>query len=98
MGEDSTAKPNGFPAFYGALDVVKGGWIGYAAFTQIDYTEQVWQGEDQFIAHAMPLDVANSGPTPEASRQAVDEAVRLLLATAAEHGMLTEALEDAKVR
>jgi len=65
---------------------------------QIDYTVQVWQGEGQFIAHAMPLDVASSGPTPEAARQAVDEAVRLFIATAAEQGTLTEVLEDAGYR
>jgi predicted RNase H-like HicB family nuclease len=75
--------------------VVKGGRIGYVALMRIDYTVQVWREDGQFIAHAMPLDVASSGPTPEAARQAVDEAVRLFLATAAEHGTLTEVLEDA---
>jgi predicted RNase H-like HicB family nuclease len=50
---------------------------------QIDYTVQVWREDGQFIAHAMPLDVASSGPTVEAARNAVDEAVRLFLATAA---------------
>jgi hypothetical protein len=34
------------------------GRVGYAASIQIDYTVQVWQGEGQFIAHAVPLDVA----------------------------------------
>ncbi|MEI7733403.1 MAG: hypothetical protein WCO56_27780 [Verrucomicrobiota bacterium] len=62
---------------------------------KLDYTVQVWQEGDQFIAHAMPLDVASSGPTPESARQAVDAAVRLFLATAAEHGTLAEVLEDA---
>jgi hypothetical protein len=28
---------------------------------QIDYTAQVWREDGQFIAHAMPLDVASSG-------------------------------------
>jgi predicted RNase H-like HicB family nuclease len=65
---------------------------------QIDYTVQVWREDGQFIAHAMPLDVASSGPTAEAARKAVDEAVRLFLATAAEHGTLTEVLEDAGYR
>ena len=78
--------------------VVKGGRIGYVAPVQIDYTVQVWREEGQFIAHAMPLDVASSGPTAEAARQAVDEAVRLFLATAAEHGRLREVLEDAGYR
>ena len=78
--------------------VVKGGPIGYVALMRIDYTVQVWREDGQFIAHAMPLDVASSGRTPEAARKAVDEAVRLFLATAAEHGTLTEVLEDAGYR
>jgi hypothetical protein len=46
----------------------------------------------------MPLDVAGSGPTPEAARKAVDEAVGLFLATAAEAGTLKQVLEDAGYR
>jgi predicted RNase H-like HicB family nuclease len=46
----------------------------------------------------MPLDVASSGPTPEAARKAADEAMRLFLVTAAERGTLTEVLEDAGYR
>jgi predicted RNase H-like HicB family nuclease len=65
---------------------------------QLDYTVQVWEEDGQFIAHAMPLDVASSGSTPEAARSAVDEAVRLFVKTAAEHGTLDEALEDAGYR
>src|SRR5713226_5678572 len=68
--------------------VVKGGPRGYVALVQIDYTVQVWKADGQFIAHAMPLDVASSGPTPEAARKAVDEAVSLFLVTAAERGTL----------
>jgi predicted RNase H-like HicB family nuclease len=62
---------------------------------KIDYTVQIWREGEQSIAHAMPLDVASAGETPEGARQAVDEAVRLFLATAAEHGTLEEVLEDA---
>jgi len=62
---------------------------------RLDYTVQVWKEGKQYIAHAMPLDVASSGPTPEAARQAVDEAVELFLATASEQGTLKEVLEDA---
>jgi hypothetical protein len=65
---------------------------------RLDYTVQVWKEGDQFIAHAMPLDVASSGLTPESARTAVDEAVRLFLATAAGHGTLNEVLEDAGYR
>ena len=62
---------------------------------KIDYTVQIWREDDQYLAHAMPLDVASSGSTPEAARMAVDEAVHLFLTTAAAHGTLTEVLEDA---
>jgi predicted RNase H-like HicB family nuclease len=62
---------------------------------EIEYHVQIWKEGDQFIAHAMPLDVASSGASPEAARQALDEAVRLFLRTAADHGTLNEVLEDA---
>jgi predicted RNase H-like HicB family nuclease len=62
---------------------------------KIDYAVQVWRERNQYIAHAMPLDVASSGETPEGARQAADEAVRLFLSTAVEHGTLEEVLEDA---
>ena len=62
---------------------------------EIDYTVQVWREGGQFVAHAMPLDVASSGPTPVAARAALDEAVRLFLQTARGHGTLDEVLEDA---
>ncbi len=62
---------------------------------KLDYTVQVWKEDQQFIAHAMPLDIASSGATPEEARRAVDEAVRLFLATTAEHGTLDVVLEDA---
>jgi predicted RNase H-like HicB family nuclease len=65
---------------------------------KVDYTVQVWLEGRQYVAHAMPLDVASSGATPEAARQAVDEAVRLFLVTAAEHGTLEGILEDAGYR
>ena len=63
----------------------------------IDYTVQVWRESAQFIAHAMPLDVASSGDSPENARKAVDEAVRLFIASASAHGTLDEALEDAGI-
>jgi predicted RNase H-like HicB family nuclease len=61
----------------------------------IDYTVQIWREGNQFIAHAMPLDVASSGLTPQAARQALEEAVKLFLRTAEEHGTLAEVLDDA---
>jgi predicted RNase H-like HicB family nuclease len=61
----------------------------------IEYTVQIWNEGDQFVAHAMPLDVMSSGRTPEGARAALDEAVRLFLATAADQGSLQEILRDA---
>ncbi len=61
----------------------------------IDYTVQIWREGGQFIAHAMPLDVASCGTSPQAARVALDEAVKLFTKTADEHGTLTEVLEDA---
>jgi predicted RNase H-like HicB family nuclease len=61
----------------------------------IDYTVQIWREGSQFIAHAMPLDVASSGATPQAARAALDEAVKLFIKTAEDRGTLTEVLEDA---
>lgn len=65
---------------------------------QVHYTVQVWKEDGQFIAHAMPLDVASAGDSAESARLAVDEAVKLFLLTAVEHGTLKEVLEDAGYR
>ena len=62
---------------------------------QIDFTVHIWKEGNQFVAHAIPLDVASSGPTPEAARRALDEAVKLFLETAAEQGTLPDVLEEA---
>ena len=56
----------------------------------IEYTTQIWKEDDQFIAHAMPLDVISSGRTAEEARKALDEAVQLFLETAADMGTLEE--------
>lgn len=63
--------------------------------TQIEYTVQVWQEGQQFVAHAMPLDVMSCGPTPATASQALREAVELYLSTSAEVGTLAEVLEEA---
>lgn len=62
--------------------------------TDLEYTVQIWKEGDQFIAHAMPLDVMSSGATVEAAREALEEAVDLFLDTAAEVGTLEEVLQD----
>lgn len=61
----------------------------------IEYTVQIWKEGNQFVAHAMPLDVMSSGRTPEEARKALDEAVHLFLVTAADMGTLDEILEEA---
>ncbi len=60
----------------------------------LDMTVHVWHEGNQCIAHAMPLDVMSSGPTPEAARQAVDEAVRCFLKAAADMGTLEQVLQE----
>jgi predicted RNase H-like HicB family nuclease len=60
----------------------------------IEYTVQIWKEGDQFVAHAMPLDVMSSGGTPEGARKALDEAVHLFLTTAMDIGTLKEVLQE----
>jgi len=62
----------------------------------IEYTVQIWQEGNQFVAHAMPLDVMSSGKTPEEARKALDEAVHLFLVTAADMGTLDEVLQESR--
>ena len=61
----------------------------------IDYTVNIWTEEEQFIAHAMPLDVMSAGQTVEEARKALDEAVHLFLATAADMDTLQDVLREA---
>ena len=60
----------------------------------IEYTVHIWEEGDQFVAHAMPLDVVTSGRTTGEARAALDEAVHLFLATAAAQGSLEEILHE----
>ena len=62
---------------------------------QIEYTVQIWREGNTFIAHAMPLDVMSAGPSPEEARRALDEALRLFVLTAKDHGTLEEVLAEA---
>lgn len=62
---------------------------------QLDYTVQIWREGDQFVAHALPLDVMSSGKTVEQARTALDEAIRLFLETATDMGTLELVLEEA---
>ena len=61
----------------------------------IEYTIQIWKEGNQYISHAMPLDVMSSGQSPEEARKALDEAVNLFLTTAVDMGTLDEILEEA---
>ena len=60
----------------------------------IEYPVHIWQEETQYIAHAMPLDAISAGPSPEAARKALDEAVHLFLVTAADMGTLEDVLQE----
>ena len=64
----------------------------------IEYTVQIWKEGNQYIAHAMPLDVMSSGITPEEAKRAVKEAVDLFIATAKEMGTLNDILEECGYR
>jgi len=61
----------------------------------IEYTVHIWREGDQFIAHAMPLDVMSSGRTTEEARTALYEAVDLFLETVEETRTLEELLQEA---
>lgn len=60
----------------------------------IETTIRIWREGSQYIAHALPLDVASSGDTPDAARKALRQAVELFVATARENGTLNEVLEE----
>lgn len=60
----------------------------------IDYMVQLWREGEQYLAHAMPLDVMTSGDSPQDARRALAEAVHLFLVTARDHGTLSEVLQD----
>ena len=61
---------------------------------QIDFTEQIWKEGNQLIAHAMAVNVMSAGQSPNAVRRALDEAISLFLATAADMGTLEEVLQE----
>ncbi len=60
----------------------------------IKYTVQIWKEGNQYIAHASPLDVVSSGPTPEDARKALKEAIHLFLDTLRDMGTLDEVLAE----
>ena len=60
----------------------------------VDYTVHIWKEGKQYIAQAIPLDVASSGETPDEAKKALKEAVHLFLETAREMGTLQDILEE----
>ncbi|MEK6643531.1 MAG: hypothetical protein AABZ08_06445 [Planctomycetota bacterium] len=60
----------------------------------LDLTIQMWREGANYIAHAQPLDVMSSGSSPQAARDAVDEAVRCFVRTAVDAGTLDAILEE----
>lgn len=62
---------------------------------RIEYTVHIWQEGNQFVAHALPLDVMSCGATAAEARVALDEAVELFLATAVDQGSLDQVLREA---
>ena len=60
----------------------------------IDFTVQIWKEGNQYVAHALPLDVMSSGHTVDEARAALDEAVRVFLLTAQDMGTLEQILEE----
>jgi len=65
---------------------------------KLDLTVHIWLEGAQYVAHALPLDVMSSGSTPQAAREAVDQAVRCFLKTAADAGTLEQILEESGYR
>jgi predicted RNase H-like HicB family nuclease len=63
---------------------------------RIESTVYIWQEGEQFVAHAMPLEVMSCGATPDEARAALDEAVQLFLDTAVDQGTLDEVLREAR--
>ena len=57
-----------------------------------EHTVQIWKEGEQFVAHALPLDVMSSGPTVDDARKALDDAVRVFLLTAQDMGTVEEVL------
>lgn len=45
----------------------------------LEFTNQIWQEGNQYIAHAMPLDVMSAGNSVDEARNALDEAVGLFV-------------------
>jgi predicted RNase H-like HicB family nuclease len=65
---------------------------------KIDYTAEVWKEGEQYIAHASPLDLVSSGPTPEGAKSALKEAVPLFIETLQDMGTLSEVLSECGYR
>ncbi len=65
---------------------------------KLSYAVQIWREGDDYVAHALPLDLASSGSTPAKARRALGEAVTLFLDTAKQQGTLEQVLEETGYR
>ncbi|MEX0775257.1 MAG: hypothetical protein WD042_06030 [Phycisphaeraceae bacterium] len=61
---------------------------------KLEATIRIWREGEQYIAHALPLDVSSAADTPDAARRALGEAIELFIATARQHGTLDEVLDE----
>lgn len=60
----------------------------------IETTVRIWREGNQFVAHAMPIDLASAGPSKDAAKAALREALELFISTADAEGTLHEVLEE----
>ncbi len=60
----------------------------------VEYISEIWREGSQFVARAVPLDVASVGRSPDEAREALGEAVRLFLVTARDAGTLGNVLAE----
>ncbi len=65
---------------------------------KLDLTVHILGEGNHYVAHVLPLDVMSGGPAPQAAREALDEAVRCFVKTAADAGTLETILEESGYR
>jgi predicted RNase H-like HicB family nuclease len=60
----------------------------------IETTVRIWREGKQFIAQALPIDVASAGDTVQSAHDALREALKLFFATARERGTINVVLKE----
>lgn len=61
----------------------------------ISFTVHIFKEGGTYVSYAQELDVSSCGPTDEAARKNIQDAVRGFIETAREMGTLDEILEEA---